>query len=644
MDNRIFAGFRSAARLLAAGVLGGAVACGSDPEPSEPDPVGVGSRPDASIGPEGGPLSDAGTPGVGASAESAVCSAAEWCFRGPQLHSNTLFALWVRGASDLWAVGEAGTVIHFEEGVWTAHPPPTSAALRAIWSDGTDTWVVGDESTVLHGRDGEWQVEVVAGLDESAALRGVWGDAAGNLWVVGADGVLFERREGAWAPAKIEVTANLNAVWARGSQAWAVGDDGTVLWLSEGQWQALGGNTGRDLFAVAGNESELWIAGAGGEVRRWDAEAERFVAAEGEESRPESAVRALSVLPDGRVLAAGDSGDVYRFDPSLTCLVEADAGAPPEPCPGWVSPRATGDASSLHAVWATGQDIWAVGDGGLTVRFQDELRTVLVPSGRDNFLSVTGTESGATWVAGDRLLAGEAGDWRPVVRDSVRALYAAHALSDGVLVAGTGGEARAYRGEQWQSLDVEPNVWLHGLWSDGSTGWLVGARGRAYGLLNETVWTELETPTSQDLLAVTSAGGTAWAVGEGGVILRHDGARWAEIPADPDAPRDADLRAVWAGADGHVWVVGTGATALHFDGVLWRETIEQGSYSLNGVWGRASDDVWAVGSGGLILHHDGESWAPQPSGTSHCLNAVWGRGDRVYVAGERSTILVKQLD
>jgi hypothetical protein len=304
--------------------------------------------------------------------------------------------------------------------------------------------------------------------------------------------------------------------------------------------------------------------------------------------------------------------------------------------------RSSGESLALRALAGRGNFSIAVGDFGSIVSWQGEVRSVWSRGSIDNYLDVSGALD-KVWIGGDRLLTRVGDGWEEVKRDGVRAVYALSALPSGeALIAGTGGMARRYRDDDWQDMDVRADAWLRGISSDGVTGWLVGSRGGSWGLLNSNLWTPLATPTQSDLLAVwTAPGGNAWAVGAGGIILRHDGIGWAQIPSGPEGGVDADLRDVWGSSKDDVWAVGTGGTALHWDGQLWKNANDAAAYSLNGVWGRTRDDVWAVGSGGTILHYDGQAWSIEPSGTEHALNAVWGNTSQVWIVGEHGTILVK---
>jgi hypothetical protein len=410
---------------------------------------------------------------------------------------------------------------------------------------------------------------------------------------------------------------------------------------SEG-WARVDAGTSQDLLAVRGAADEVWIAGAAGELRRYDGESWQRPSGEG--PAPEGRLAALHV--DGeRVLVGNSRGQLFAWDGAKTCPVPGDAGAPEQPCPGWLGVRATGDEQPIFGLLADGDSAFAVGAFGAITRWDGDARTRLSEGSVDSYLDVAGSSALDVWVAGDRLLSRRDGRWREVAMNSPRAVYAVQPFGSGrTLVAGTGGLARGYWDDAWQDMDVGQEAWLHGLFSDGTSSWLVGSRGGSWGLLNDSVWVQLATPTQRDLLAVFGLpSGAVWAVGAAGVTLRHDGAAWAEIPSGPDGGVASELRAVWGSADDDVWAVGTAGTALHWDGLVWNPALEDAAYALNAVWGRARDDVWAAGSGGTLLHYDGASWQPELSGTTQPLHALWGTPERLWAVGEHGTILVKDL-
>jgi len=87
--------------------------------------------------------------------------------------------IFARGSS-LWVVGDRGTILHHDDGIWRAEPSGTAADLLAIAGDDQDIWVVGKDGTVLQsGGTGVWYQPV-------GHLSGEW-----LLSVAVADGVAF---------------------------------------------------------------------------------------------------------------------------------------------------------------------------------------------------------------------------------------------------------------------------------------------------------------------------------------------------------------------------------------------------------------------------------------------------------------------
>lgn len=615
-------------------------ACGDERAVASSHDAGVGLRrdagtaaPDASVAPVSEPV-------------ARVCSRDGWCWDGAGPHGNTLYAVAASSLQDIWVAGELGTVLTFDGERWSSRWAPTSEHLRGLWVLDSRAWVVGDAATVLYYSGQGWEPVGIPELDPAVQLRAVWGDAHGNLWIAGTGGTLLERRAGEWAKIDVPTSASLNAIWSGGDDVWVVGDGGTVLRHTAGEWRPVDAGTSQNLSAVHGRGEDVWLAGAAGEVRYYDVEANRWQRATGDGPVPRGQLHALSVSGGEQVYVANAEGDLYVWDGAATCPVPGDAGAPEEPCPGWGPARRTGRDLPIFGLWASADQAVAVGAHGSIVTWEGEARSIVAEGSLDNYLDVAGSSPENVWIAGDRLLSSRDGRWEEVTRDSARAVYAVAPLdADRALIAGTGGMARSYSGDTWDSMDVRADAWLRGIWSDGDVGWLVGSRGAAWGLLNRRLWTQLTTPTDRDLLDVWgSAEGTAWAVGASGVILRHDGELWAAIPSGPNGGLTVDLRGVWGSAPNDVWAVGTGGTALHWDGSVWTKTTEDAAFSLNDVWGRAADDVWAVGSAGTVLHYDGDSWQPQLSGTGHALHAVWGTAGRLWAVGEHGTILIKELD
>ena len=58
-----------------------------------------------------------------------VCSSGNWCWHNPLPQGNTLRAVWGAASNDVWAAGDAGTLLHFDGANWSA-PTPIGAATN----------------------------------------------------------------------------------------------------------------------------------------------------------------------------------------------------------------------------------------------------------------------------------------------------------------------------------------------------------------------------------------------------------------------------------------------------------------------------------------------------------------------------------
>lgn len=115
--------------------------------------------------------------------------------------SVVLFAIWGSSASDIWTVGDKGTIRHIGSANadrWDIVASPTTNALRAVYGFGTnDVWAVGDNGTIIHWDGKEWKDSVAAFQvnKKKPDLHGVWGSGPNDVWIVG-DGVALHHTGG----------------------------------------------------------------------------------------------------------------------------------------------------------------------------------------------------------------------------------------------------------------------------------------------------------------------------------------------------------------------------------------------------------------------------------------------------------------
>src|SRR5438552_18810283 len=81
-----------------------------------------------------------------------VCSSDGWCWSNPLPQGNHLHSAWGSASNDVWAVGEGGTILHWDGRAWSASASGTGNGLYRVWgSASNDVWTVGAGGTIVHG-------------------------------------------------------------------------------------------------------------------------------------------------------------------------------------------------------------------------------------------------------------------------------------------------------------------------------------------------------------------------------------------------------------------------------------------------------------------------------------------------------------
>jgi len=158
--------------------------------------------------------------------------------------SPVVNGLWGSSPDDLWLIGDNSEVVSWQLGltmhgtragkgdlVWTEVDSQTSVVLRGIWgSSASDVWTVGDKGTIRHIGAGASQWDVVAS-PTTETLHAVWGSAPNDAWAVGESGTILHWDGAVWTPSLAAFPVNrkkphLYAVWGSGpNDVWIVGDE-----------------------------------------------------------------------------------------------------------------------------------------------------------------------------------------------------------------------------------------------------------------------------------------------------------------------------------------------------------------------------------------------------------------------------------
>jgi len=72
-----------------------------------------------------------------------------WIWDTPLPH-NIFFGLWAASPTDVWALGGAGTILHWNGSAWSPVPSGVREILLGIWGAAADdVWAVGSDGVIL---------------------------------------------------------------------------------------------------------------------------------------------------------------------------------------------------------------------------------------------------------------------------------------------------------------------------------------------------------------------------------------------------------------------------------------------------------------------------------------------------------------
>ncbi len=99
---------------------------------------------------------------------STAAQAADWTWQNPLPQGNPLSGVWGSSGSNVFAVGDLGTILHSNGSSWSAMSSGAGNNLSGVWgSSGSNVFAVGDWGTILH-----YGNELFASGFESGGLDG----------------------------------------------------------------------------------------------------------------------------------------------------------------------------------------------------------------------------------------------------------------------------------------------------------------------------------------------------------------------------------------------------------------------------------------------------------------------------------------
>lgn len=467
-----------------------------------------------------------------------------------------LVSVWGFSRTNVYAVGNSGTVLHYDGSSWTRIPTGSDRTLLEVWGlSPTEIYAVGDrvalrfDGTAWHPLTGS----------ENAELWAVWGPDPAHIFASGQNGVLFHLSGTHWEPLQSPTNLLLLGLWGTGPEnVFAVGVQGTVLRWNGAEWTRMTTPTRQDLFAVWGKSgTEVVAVGDNGTMLLFNGADWNLLpqTATGEN------LRAVHAAPNGTFGAAGWDGTILRRSLSGNWQI------------GTSSPLLF-DAARLG-----GSGLFAVGVGG-AVLLQNQ------------------------------------GGWIPLPIPTQRTLYGVARDGAQLVAVGDLGTIKRFDGTGWQDESYPAQWLLRSIWLDSTgQGFIVGDRGIILQRVG-TRWVEMPPPQEVFLRHVFGfSRDQVYAVGDSGTAMTWNGRDWRVMPT----PTDSLLRRIWGSGPDNVFAVGAGGTILRFDGVQWYRMPTPTTKDLRTIWGAGPTDIYAAGEDGVLLQFDGSRWVSMPSPTKTLL-------------------------
>lgn len=553
-----------------------------------------------------------------------------WYWTNPLPQGYALHGVWGSGPDDVWAVGDGGTLMHWDGAAWGRVDLGTTASLVGIWGFAKDdVWIGGYEGTLLHWDGGAW-TPVSSGTSDP--IVDLWGSAPDDLWAVTSrpyqqNGKVLHWNGTGWSAGP---DTDATAIWGTGkNDVWA----GAGLHWDGRSWAAISPAPPKASGFWGTSATDLWASGDGF-LQHWDGAMWTDTGVVGD---------ALSL---GGIWGASAS-DVWvvAYERTTNDLLPGSIvfhwdGA------AWTRVD-LGTEPSLTEVWgSSASDIWAVGYGGGLLHWDGKRWASASYGTSENVTQVWGT-GGSYWAAsrlpgpysgGSSSVAGvvlrwngsrwvsapfELGGWVRIgggAPDDIWLYSFDPPKPDSVyrwngvqLTAVADGRIPQFVGPN-DGFGVAPDDkrridrWDGAKWSPWKTFgepvelvanradniWVLKAA--TWSVWDGAAWTEVPPITLVARFLYPVSKDFAWLTGETAYkIWRWNGTSWDSFGLSAGTWPSS----IWGGPD-EAWAVGE-STFLKWDGTSWEKLPWKGPF-VGSLWGAGPDDVWVGGYGGVILH------------------------------------------
>lgn len=264
------------------------------------------------------------------------------------LSTRTLRAISGSSASNVWAMGDAGTALRFDGLSWTAVSTGVSHDILDVWvASAGNAWAVSTANTALRWNGAAWTT--MPTLSVSDSLPVVWGWSANDVWLGGYAGRMQHWDGSALTASQMTPGGTVVGVWgASSTDVWAVNVTSNTMRWNGSTWTEVSSPYNRGMAGVWGSASnDVWFYGSDG-LMHWNGSVFSRVTLGGRTS-----MRAMWGSASNDIWGVGDDGEMWHWDGT-----------------GWAVFQAP-TTNELRDVWgSSASDIWAVGEAGTLLHFE----------------------------------------------------------------------------------------------------------------------------------------------------------------------------------------------------------------------------------------------------------------------------------
>lgn len=294
-----------------------------------------------------------------------------------------------RSASDAWAVGALGTILHFDGTSWMRSDPGTASSINAIWPRDTGEIALSSLLVPAYTRG----IELDGGADAGPSAGGWTARPLPELGSLGRDWLTstwaVPGAEWLWCTTMAHMPSlPYNGLWrlrvAPSADALEIGEAaplGTCNELPCRQLKSIHGATASELWAVGFTGAAVHITNAQGDSPELTAI----------DSQTWTDLHGVWAASETEAWAVGAKGTIVRFTRGSTSS-EIVSNVP--------------TSETLRAVWGTSPtDIWAVGDKSVVLHYDGKTWSAVqvagLPEPRPDLYTVWTAAPGRVWAAGE---------------------------------------------------------------------------------------------------------------------------------------------------------------------------------------------------------------------------------------------------